>query len=178
MYARLNRLGVCVSHPTVTKLVRLGAKDHERKVKLWKDNWSKRLQHTSASTGSSSSDITPSCDSQNAVEGPCSFIIIGDNLDKTVKPRDMRVDHQVQSLHYFHSYAALDRVDFSGLSTETVARKPDDIMAIPTSAILPTAEDCTTLRSNYTVLVARTVADRLPYFKCLKDCAKHLSCSL
>ena len=35
------------------------------------------------------------------------YIIVGDNVDKTVSPRDMRVDNQVQSLHYFQSYAAL-----------------------------------------------------------------------
>ena len=35
------------------------------------------------------------------------FKIVGDNLDKTIKPRDMRSNHQSQSLHYFNLYAAL-----------------------------------------------------------------------
>lgn len=43
------------------------------------------------------------------------FKIVGDNLDKTVKPRHMRSDHQNVSLHYFHSIAVKDRIDFSNL---------------------------------------------------------------
>ena len=82
----------------------------------------------------------------------------------------MRVDHQLQSMHYFHSFATLDRVDFSGLSTERVAKIPSDIMAIPSSAILPNAADCMNLRSNYVVTVARIVAERLPYFNFLLPC--------
>ncbi len=51
-----------------------------------------------------------------------SFKLVGDNIDKEVKPRDMRSDHQTKSLHYFHSYAVLDRIDLSGVS---------DIVTIP-----------------------------------------------
>ena len=38
------------------------------------------------------------------------YKIIGDNLDKNVKPsaRDMRSDHQTRSLHYYHAYAVRD----------------------------------------------------------------------
>lgn len=134
MYTKLYQLGDSVSHPTVAKLVRMGAKDHDRKVKLWQDNWTRVLQCTPTvpedSRGTSSSHVNASCNPQ--VVAPCSFVIVGDNLDKNVKPRDMRVDYQVQSLHYFNSYAALDRLDVSGLSTETLANSPDGIMAIPT----------------------------------------------
>ena len=76
----------------------------------------------------------------------------------------MTVDHQVQSLHYFNSYAALDRVDTSTLSTNSPINSPDEIMKIPTSAILPTEEDCDTIRKNYIVLAARVIAERIPYF--------------
>ena len=84
-----------------------------------------------------------------------------------------------KSLHYFNLYAALDRVDFSRLSTETVAHSPDDIMAIPTWTILPTANYCANLHSNYIVLVARTIAERLLHFQVSEYLhAKHLSQSL
>lgn len=140
MYSRLNRLGVCVSHPNVTKLIQMCAKDHDRKVKLWQDNWMKALQHTSEppedSGGSAPSHFDTSCNPPVVVT--CSFIIVSDNLDKPVTPRDMRVDHQVQSVHYFNLYAALDRVESSGLSSETVPNSADDIMAIPTSTCNPT----------------------------------------
>ncbi len=41
------------------------------------------------------------------------FKIVGDNIDKTIRPREMRSDHQTRSLHYFHSYAVRDRIDIS-----------------------------------------------------------------
>ena len=40
------------------------------------------------------------------------YKLVGDNIDKVVKPRHMRIDHQAKSLHYFHSYAVKDRIDF------------------------------------------------------------------
>ena len=39
--------------------------------------------------------------------------IIGDNINKNVKPRFMRSDHQGKSLHYFHGYAVQDRFNLS-----------------------------------------------------------------
>ena len=33
---------------------------------------------------------------------PCTYIEVGDNLDKTISPRYMRSDHQWQSIHYCH----------------------------------------------------------------------------
>ena len=45
------------------------------------------------------------------------FKIVGDNLDKYVKPRYMRVNKQAQSLNYFNCYAVKDRIDSSSLSS-------------------------------------------------------------
>ena len=44
------------------------------------------------------------------------FKIIEDNINKNVHPSFQRLNYGSQSLHYFHSYACLDRVDFSNLS--------------------------------------------------------------
>ena len=44
------------------------------------------------------------------------FKIVGDNIDKTVKPRHETMQHHSQNLHYFHSYTVQDRIDFSQLS--------------------------------------------------------------
>eukprot|EP00731_Ephydatia_muelleri_P026207 Em0018g307a len=41
----------------------------------------------------------------------CGFRLVGDNIDKTIGPRDMRLNNQSKSLHYFHVYAVKDRVD-------------------------------------------------------------------
>lgn len=50
---------------------------------------------------------------------PLQYILTGDNTDKNVPPRDMTLQHQTKSFHYFHAYAALSRIDFTGLSKET-----------------------------------------------------------
>lgn len=57
--------------------------------------------------------------SKQASRGTFAYIIVGDNLDKTVKPRHTSSDHQSQSLHYFHSYVAMDRINFMHLSNDT-----------------------------------------------------------
>ena len=44
------------------------------------------------------------------------FRIIGDNIDKNIKPRYYRSNKQVCSLHYYHSYALKDRIDLSAMS--------------------------------------------------------------
>lgn len=37
-------------------------------------------------------------------------IIVGDNWDRNIKPRDMRMNKQVKSLHFFHVIAIVSRV--------------------------------------------------------------------
>ena len=39
-------------------------------------------------------------------------------IELSVRPRNMTVEHQRKSLHYFHSYAVLNRIDFCGLSSD------------------------------------------------------------
>lgn len=41
------------------------------------------------------------------------FKIVGDNIDKHIKPREMRMDLQAKDMHYFNLYAVRDRVDVS-----------------------------------------------------------------
>ena len=52
-----------------------------------------------------------------------SFKLVGDNIDKEVQPRDMRDEHQMRSLHYFHSYAVCDRINVADVSD--IATTPD-----------------------------------------------------
>lgn len=44
------------------------------------------------------------------------YKIVGDNIDKNIRASFQRIDHQTKSVHYFHIFAAKDRIDFSGLS--------------------------------------------------------------
>lgn len=44
------------------------------------------------------------------------FKIVGDNIDKNIRPSFQRVNHQTVSLHYFHSCAVSDRINLLSLS--------------------------------------------------------------
>ena len=164
VYRRLNKLGVCISHPTVSRLVKLCGRHHDKKARLWQKRWTQSLQtHQHVPS-------THLSNSQTDASSPaCSYVIVGDNIDKNISPRDMRVDNQVNSLHCFNSYAVLDRVNLASLaSTDTAGM--DSTINLPSSAILPTTEDCSTLRDNYIISVARVICDSIPYFKFMQQC--------
>ena len=95
------------------------------------------------------------------------YILVGDNLDKDVSPRDMRVSHQTKSLHYFHSYAVKDRTNFSACSNEASVI---DIKSLPLNLFLPSLNDCKKLRDNYIILVSRVLVNHLNFLSSLKDC--------
>lgn len=46
------------------------------------------------------------------------YKLVGDNIDKEVRPRQMRSDHQTRYVHYFHTYALRDRIDLSAISDQ------------------------------------------------------------
>ena len=86
------------------------------------------------------------------IEGSCyGFAIVGDNIDKNVRPSFQREDSKTQSLHYFHSYAVKNRVDISSLSDT-----PSSSMISP-DKILPSAMDFQALIKDFQVLVSRFV---------------------
>ena len=66
------------------------------------------------------------------------YKLVGDNIDKNVRPRDMQSDHQTRSLHYFHTYAVCDRVDISHFSNETSIL---NVGTIQLDNLLPTNHD-------------------------------------
>eukprot|EP00731_Ephydatia_muelleri_P018431 Em0011g471a len=87
------------------------------------------------------------------------FRVVGDNVDKNVKPRDMRLNSQTTSLHYFHTYAVKDRICFSHLSTDPIEIIQDSINF---EMFYPTVGDNTQLVSNLETLVARMFVQRIP----------------
>ncbi len=143
MYTRLNKLGVSVSHSTTLATVRKLGIDHDSQVVQWKN------------VSDHSQNVQPS------------YIIVGDNLDKNVKPRDMRIDHQVKSMHWFHSYAVSDRVEIGDLCGDGHI---GDVTTLPISAVLPTVTDCVQMRKHYICLTARLIVQNLPYFAPLQKC--------
>ena len=98
--------------------------------------------------------------------GTFSYILVGDNVDKLVHPRYMTTENQSKSLHYFHTYAALDRIDFHHLDND----KPiANVSSLPLSTFLPNTDDCAALRTNYAILLGRELVKGLPFFEQYKD---------
>ena len=89
------------------------------------------------------------------------FKVIGDNVDKKVKPRDMRSDNQSKDLHYFHLYALKDRIDLSEASEDPLNLNPDVVLA----TLIPTGDDIKEMMSNFRVLIARQLIQYFPYFQ-------------
>ena len=89
------------------------------------------------------------------------YKIVGDNIDKEIKPRHMRSDNQARSLHYFHSYAVRDRVNLDSYDDSTSAPDPS---VIDLESLLPSPEDTEEIRHNMAILVARTLKKYIPYF--------------
>ena len=89
------------------------------------------------------------------------FKLVGDNLDKHVKPRHMTMNKQCQSLNYFHSYAVKDRINLSQYSSNSscidIGR---DVLNL-----LPSNEVHMKLLKNIRVLVARILVDNVPVFQ-------------
>ena len=97
------------------------------------------------------------------------FRLCGDNIDKTVKRRYIRSDtRKTESIHYFHSYAVADRIDFSSLS-DTVPPIPRVDIAQLATSLLPSQDDDAALRKNFATLVSRILFDNIEFFKLTFD---------
>ena len=112
--------------------------------------------------------LGPECSSTASEPKLKTFKLVGDNIDKNVRPREMRVDHQTRSLHYFHVYAVRDRVDLTNFSSDIHL---PDIGSIQLSNFLPSSQDETVLRSNFSILIGRILMKYIPFFeKFGQDC--------
>ena len=82
------------------------------------------------------------------------FKIVGDNIDKTVRPRHQTLSSCTQSLHYFHAFAVQDRIDASNMSDS----KPNlDLSSLPYTQLLSYADDLKEIKSNCVVLLSRVL---------------------
>ena len=65
----------------------------------------------------------------------CGYKFVGDNVDKNVKPSRQREEIKGKSLHYFHGYAAKDRVNLASLSEcSPPMSTPDPNVLLPSAA--------------------------------------------
>ena len=98
---------------------------------------------------------------------------MGDNIDKNIKPRHQTLEHITRSLHYFNSYAILDRIDLSGLSD---IQPSVDMTSIDLSLVFPSADDHTQLMAGFAVLVSRVLAAHFSAFSNISQISrKHIS---
>ena len=82
------------------------------------------------------------------------FKLVGDNIDKNVRPRHQTLQRQTQSFHYFTSYAIKDRLDLSVMSDNPSAQ---DVEAIDVNTILPSAEDHEEILKNFALIAGRII---------------------
>ena len=109
------------------------------------------MASVSAQLSSALGDVSVSSSSQHTTQLQ-GFRLVADNIDKTVKPRYMRLNSQSSSLHFCHVYAVKDRINFGDLSSNATLI---DRTTINITQFLPTSEDETALRSNFEVLISR-----------------------
>ena len=81
----------------------------------------------------------------------CGFKIVGDNIDKNVRPSYQRLDHQTQSLHHFHSFAVRDRINLTAYSDHDPALPP----TIDPATITHTDSDLANFQRECEILVSR-----------------------
>ena len=79
-----------------------------------------------------------------------SYKLVGDNIVKDIWVSFQWLGHTTQSLHYFHAYALLDRVDFSGLSDVR-----DTDVAVDPVTLLRSDSDLLILKKEMFTLISR-----------------------
>lgn len=104
------------------------------------------------------------------------FRICGDNIDKTIRRRYVRSDKSNISIHYFHSYAVKNRINFSDLSdlppNNSGLTSTDDLITVAHS-MQPTEMDDEILRSDISVLISRILCKKMKFFEtCFSDVVK------
>lgn len=91
-------------------------------------------------------------DSESVAQEWCGFKVVGDNVDKNIRPSFQRYDRQTLSLHYFHSYAIKDRVNLQSCS-DLAPTNP----SIDGTTLIPSEEDIGLFTSDAEILVARLI---------------------
>ena len=75
---------------------------------------------------------------------------------------------KTRSIHYFHSYAVADRIDFSSLPETTPPLPIVDVQQLAAS-LLPSSDDDVALRKNFATLVSHILFGNIDFFKLTFD---------
>lgn len=119
-------------------------------------------------TDSSSSSFDPDeflLDHDDVTPEPAlrTYKLVGDNIDKHVHPRDMRMDCQSRSFHYFETYAVRDSLDLTDVGDMQVIPYTC-INDIQLDLILPSSNDKKHLLNNYAILFTQVLKKYIPWF--------------
>lgn len=87
-----------------------------------------------------------------------SFKIVGDNIDKSIKPSEETSESHNRSLHYFHSYAVKDRTDVSNVDDSPSLPILEDINVLE---VLPSTDDKHALKQNMAILAGEFLINLL-----------------
>lgn len=123
--------------------------------------------HQSQVSSDESSQCIPPCLAYPHWTG---FILVGDNIDRCLRPRHQTMESRTQSFHYFNSYAVLDRCDFS--SFEDTISSPVNLSDYDVEKLLPSSSDLEHLYQNFSTLVGRMLTEHVPGFAKYKHLAK------
>lgn len=92
-------------------------------------------------------------------QGMYGYKLVGDNVDKNVRPTFQRNENKGQSLHHFHAYGVKDRVPTASLSDAA----PAGCTPNP-KALLPSPEDAKCLKEEMVILLSRYCFKIIPEF--------------
>ena len=92
---------------------------------------------------------SPPTHAQNTWDG---FKVVGDNLDKNIRPTFQRFENKTKSMHCFHMYAVKDRVDFLASSDS----KPRSC-TVEVKKLMINKSDVEHMKKDAEVLIARYV---------------------
>jgi L1 cell adhesion molecule like protein len=90
------------------------------------------------------------------------FTIVGDNLDRNIRPRHQSLDSRTVSLHFFNSYAAKDRIDLSSFENTEVSF--DDMRSYNIEKLLISTNDINSILKNASIIIGRLFVKLVPGF--------------
>ena len=92
------------------------------------------------------------------------YRIVGDNIDKNIQRRHLRLDRRNQSVHHFHAYAVENRIDVSEYSDKTTKISEVTDIEYAAASVLPKCIDDIIMKDNIAVLVSRILFKYLDIF--------------
>ena len=144
-FARLHAKGVCTAYSTVIRKQEQMGKDHDKPVLDW--------------------GLQVAADAANNVPPETrhpGFIIVGDNIDFSIKARHMTSTFQRKEFHLFNSLAIKNRVSAFHLPDEASVSDPNSISMME---FLPSADDESKLRDEWCIIGGRIITEHLVQLK-------------